>query len=309
MAQVLRFDGALASQLSSRAPGLVAGALVLVIAFRVALLVAQMAGPPAPPLKISAPPAPVVTRNVVDVPSILRANLFGQSARVEGASDAPVTTMALTLAGVTAATDPPDPKRGSAMIGTSPIDVRVYHVGASLPGGAQLHSVYKDRVLLDRSGSIEALLLPPRAGLPPPPPPPPPLTGAVPVGRVQQLMRENPGILNQVLIRTAVTRDGKLVGMRVNPGPNRPAFDKLGLKSGDLITAINGLQLNDTTKVEEVFNSLSSAAEANVSVERNGNRQELHLNLAEIANEAERLTQQAPAPGNPGPPLGPESTR
>ncbi|MEO8315041.1 MAG: hypothetical protein ABI645_09625, partial [Pseudomonadota bacterium] len=65
--------------------------------------------------------------------------------------------------------------------------------------------------------------------------------------------------------------------------------------------------LSDQTRAEEVFNSLSSAAEANVTVERNGNRQELHLNLAEIANEAEKMAQGA----NPGPgePPGPDSAR
>jgi C-terminal processing protease CtpA/Prc len=103
--------------------------------------------------------------------------------------------------------------------------------------------------------------------------------------------------------------------MRVYAGANRQAFNRLGLREGDLVTAINGTLLEDRTRAEEVFNSLSSAAEAHITVERNGTRQELHLNLADIANEAERLAQQqqagepAPAPTGPGEQPGAESAR
>lgn len=294
--------------MGARAPQLLVGALVILIGVRGAFLLADLAGSPLPPIDTSSAPqvpAAISTRNVVDVASIQRANLFGQSVAPAGESDAPVTTMSLVLGGVTAAKDP---KRGSAMIGTSLADIKFYRVGGSLPGGAQLHEVYRDRVLLDRGGTIEALLMPARLGLPPPPPPPvAAMASAAQVGRVQQIMRDNPNMLNQVLSRQAVFADGKLRGMRVYPGTNKQAFDKLGLKSGDLVMAINGLQLADQTKPEEVFNSLSNAAEANITVERNGTRQDLHLNLAEIANEAERMAQQGPA--TPGAPPGPEIAR
>jgi hypothetical protein len=65
-----------------------------------------------------------------------------------------------------------------------------------------------------------------------------------------------------------------------------------------------------------VFDSLAGAAEARVTVERNGAKQDLVLNLAEIAPEAERLAT-APPPEDPsmqpagasppGPPPGVES--
>ena len=95
------------------------------------------------------------------------------------------------------------------------------------------------------------------------------------------------------------------------------AFARLGLRNNDLVTAINGVELNDETRSREVFDSLAGAAEARVTVERGGARQDLVLNLAEIAPEAERLAT-APPPGEdpsmapvgaspPGPPPGVES--
>jgi general secretion pathway protein C len=314
VAQPLRFDGELANRLISRAPRLLVYVLVVLLAFQVAVLLAQLAGPPAPAAITIAPLAPAVTRNVVDVPSILRANLFGQSAPAAGSTDAPVTSLSLQLSGVIAVTDP---KRGFAIIGTlsgmAVTNARSYKVGDALPGGALLHAVYVDRVLLDRGGAIEALLMPVRLGATPATPPPGvAVNAAAQVQRVQQVMRTNPGIINQVLSRQPVMTNGKLSGMRVYPGSNSQAFNRLGLKAGDLVTAINGTLLEDRTRAEEVFNSLSGAAEAHITVMRNGTQQDLHLNLADIANEAERLAQQqagegAAAPAGPGsgPGLGP----
>jgi general secretion pathway protein C len=308
MAEALRFDSELASQLIARAPRWVMGLLVVLLGVRSALLVSQLSGPPAADLAVSpAPAAP--TRNVIDIPSILRANLFGQSAVAAGSTDAPVTSMTLMLAGVIADTDE---KRGFAMLGTSAADIKFYKVGDVVPGGAQLYSVFVDRVLLDRGGTIEALLIPPRTGAGLMTTPPPVATNAVnSVERVQQVIRDNPGILGQVIQRQAVFADGRLRGMRVYPGANAQAFNRLGLRPGDLVTSINGTQLDDQTRSNEVFNTLTGAAEARVTVIRNGNQQDLHLNLAEIANEAERLAQ-APAPSvstGAGQVPGPESAR
>jgi general secretion pathway protein C len=312
-AYALRFDGELANQLISRAPRWLFGLLVVLLFARLAILVAQLAGPPVPDIDIETPAAPPPVRNVVDVPSIQRANLFGQSPQLATPDNAPVTSMALHLGGVFPYADE---KRGFAIVGTSSADGKFYKVGDMLPGGAQLHAVLGDRVLLDRNGTIEALLMPVRVGSSPPPPPPPPLTassGAVPVQRMQQLMRDNPGILGQVIQRSMVVVDGKLQGIRVYPGANVQAFNRLGLRPGDLVTAINGTQLDDRTRSEEVFNTLSTAAEARVTVTRNATQMELNLNLAEIANEAETLAQQAtepaPAPVGPVQAPAPESTR
>lgn len=314
MTQALRLDGELASRLVALAPRVVLGLLIVLLGIRAAMLVAAIASPPVSEPGVGLPP-PAASRNVVDVPSILRANLFGQSAPGAGNGPAPVTSLPLLLAGVIADTDE---ARGFAMVGTGTQDIKFYKVGDVLPGGARLRGVLVDRVLLDRGGTVEALLLPPRTslalGVAPPPAPPAP---AASVERVQQLMRENPGILGQVIQRQAVFADGKLRGMRVYPGPNAAAFSRLGLRPGDLVVAINGSRLDDQTRSNEIFGTLANSAEAHITVARNGAEQDLLLNLAEVANEAEQLVQppagEVPPPGGDAPGTGPrpgaESTR
>lgn len=312
--QALRLDGELASRLIALAPRALTGLLIVLLGVRAAMLVAAVASPPVSDAGVGLPP-PAANANVVDVPSILRANLFGQSPPGAGNGPAPVTSLPLLLAGVIADTDE---ARGFAMLGTGGQDIKFYKVGDVVPGGARLHGVQVDRVLLDRGGTVEALLLPPRTSLALGAAAPPPAQApAASVERVQQLMRENPGILGQVIQRQAVFADGKLRGMRVYPGPNAAAFSRLGLKPGDLVVAINGSRLDDQTRSNEVFSTLANSAEAHITVTRNGSEQDLLLNLAEVANEAEQLAQpqagEVPPPGADAPPPGTrpggESTR
>ncbi len=295
VAQTLRFDGELGSQLLARLPHFAGYALVVLIGVRAAMLVDDLAGSPATEISVAAAPAAPV-RNVVDMPSILRANLFGQSPAAAG-GEAPVTSMQLTLTGVVAA---PDEKLGLAMIGSTPNSIELKKVGDPLPGGARLHAVHVDRVLLDRGGSIESLPLPELESVRFAAPPPLPSQGAsVAVQRVEQAIRSNPSIIGQVMHRTPVFTDGRLRGMRVTAGPNAEAFARLGLRNNDLITAVNGVELNDDARSRDIFDSLSGAAEARVTVERNGVSQEIVLNLAEIASEAEQIAQAPPEPDVP----------
>lgn len=298
VAQTLRLDGELANQFLARLPDAVAYLLVFLICVRAALFVAALAGPTTDGFPASTT-APAPLRNVVDVPSILRANLFGQSPPAAGGA-APTTSLQLVLAGVVAS---PDEKLGLAMIGSTANSIELKMVGDPLPGGARLHAVHVDRVLLDRGGSIESLPLPELVGRLTSAPPPPVAGTAMSIGRVEQAIRSNPNVIGQVMRRTPVFSDGRLRGMIVEPGSNAAAFARLGLRNRDLVTAINGVALNDEARSRDVFDSLATAAEARVTVERNGSTQELVLNLAEILNEAEQI---ATAPADPGaPPMGP----
>ncbi len=65
---------------------------------------------------------------------------------------------------------------------------------------------------------------------------------AAAVDNIRRMVQQDPGILDQVM-RTVPSYDnaaGKLRGFRAYPGRNRQIFNKLGLKPGDLVTAING---------------------------------------------------------------------
>lgn len=236
--------------------------------------------------------APVINRSAAPPlrpESIVNAHLFGE-AQGATASDAPQTSASLVLAGVLAV---PDPQKGMAIIGPTAGAAKLYPVGGSVPGGVQLHAVYPDRVLLDRNGVLESLLLPKK------------LTAAAPASRplmqspaqrLQALAQRGGGALLGGLINATQVRDGaKITGYRIFPGgsTNVRAFTQLGLHPGDLVTAVNGTPLDDPNRAEEILQTLSSAGNANVTVLRNGQSVDLNLNLESIANDAENAAAQA----------------
>jgi S1-C subfamily serine protease len=70
---------------------------------------------------------------------------------------------------------------------------------------------------------------------------------------------------------------------------------RLGLRPGDLVTAINGTPLDDPARGAEIFKTIGSSSEARITVMRNGRSQELTLNMAQVATEADQLIN---APGS-----------
>src|SRR5580698_8255339 len=104
----------------------------------------------------SAPVRPVAASPAIQLATIVNAHLFG-SAAGSGADNAPNTTMPLILAGVIA---DKYPKKGQAIIGANAASGKLYAVGAMIPGGARLHAIYADRVLIERNGALETLPLP-----------------------------------------------------------------------------------------------------------------------------------------------------
>ncbi len=277
------------SRVIARAPQIVTFILALALAAQLALIVVGMSGrsrQTAPP-PVAAAPAPPL-----DIGALVNAHLFG-NAVVQNtggdAANAPPSSMPLVLAGVLATEDP---KLGMAIIGENAASAKVVSVGKQVPGGAQLHSVYNDRAVIDRNGTLESVFLPRRstsaAGAPPPPMP---LAGGndQAVERMRRLVNEDPGMLGQVVRPQPVFAGGKMRGFRVYPGANRQAFARLGLRAGDLVTAINGTPLDDRDRAQEIFGTLNSSTDARVMVTRNGRQQELVLNIAQVAAEAEQL--------------------
>ncbi len=236
-------------------------------------------------------------RRTLDVQSLVNAHLFGIAAAPKSAADAanaPDTTMNLVLAG-TIATE--DPKRGLAIIGESAATAKVYSVGDPVNGGATLHAVYTDHVLLERGGAIETLALPRQrlaggpgraANLPLP-------AGNVAPGQqnlaenVRRLIARDPSVVSEVMRPQQVFNNGQLRGFRVYPGRNRQQFAKLGLQPGDLVTSVNGTALDDPARGNEIFRTIGSSDSVHVTIERNGRSQDLTLNMSQVASQAQEL--------------------
>lgn len=277
--------------LITHAPKAVAGVLLALIAIELGLtLTAQ----PGQAVSTGAVPVPVPTRapnRTLELATVLNAHLFGQAsaAPIDGA-DAPQTTIPLVLAGVLAM---PNPREGMAILGENATSARLYKIGDAVPGNAALHSVYADRVLLERNGAVEALFLPKTLSSSNPVAPP---RSATPVQRLQNLAQNNQ-LLGGVMRVQPVLNQNKLTGYRIFPGAPGTAsiFSELGLQSGDLITAINGTALDDPNRGAELLQTLSTAGSATVTVSRNGQLTEVNLNLETVAARAEAATAAAEA--------------
>jgi general secretion pathway protein C len=235
-------------------------------------------------------------RHAVDITAIVSAHLVGV-APVERQEQGPigVTNLPLVLTGVIASNDP---RYGLAILGPSAQSTKVYPVGDNVPGGAKLHEVYPDHVVIDRGGVLETLALPRNTA----PGAPAPTTAALntesPIAdRMRKLINDQPALLADVMRPQPVFANGKQTGYRVYPGRNRQAFLRLGLRPGDLVTAINGTPLDDPEHGQQIFQTLGSSSEAHVTVQRNGQQQDVVLNLAQVTQEAEALAQPGAVPG------------
>jgi general secretion pathway protein C len=299
------------TRIQGNGPRLVSLALAALIAVELARIAISVlsGGPvksPQPVLRSTRQAAP---RAGLDIQSVVSAHLFGVATvdpATQDPANAPQSTANLVLAGTIATQDP---KRGVAIISDGGPS-KVYAVGDTV-GGASLHSVYLDHVILDRSGVLETLLLPRLLGAGMHGPPVVRRASASPstvtaVENIRRMVQQDPGLLDQVM-RTVPSYDGaagKLRGFRAYPGRNRQIFGKLGLKPGDLVTAINGTALDDPQHSQDVFNTIQTSDHVSVTVERGGVKQEITLNIAQVATQATKDLEgdSTPAPGAPGAP-------
>jgi general secretion pathway protein C len=74
---------------------------------------------------------------------------------------------------------------------------------------------------------------------------------------------------------------GQLKGYRVYPGKDRSAFTAAGLRPGDLVTSVNGVQLDDPAKALQMLGDLGQAGQVNLVVERGGQSQNISINLTQ----------------------------
>jgi len=189
----------------------------------------------------------------------------------------------LAVAGVVVGTTP---ERSSAIL-TSGGRTRVITVGESAFGG-RLVSVSGDRVALDFGGERVQLRLPspaaasapPRPGglatgrpaLPSGAPPEDPETPAREMSRVEvqrRLGEEIPRILAETAV-APVMEEGRVVGVQVTRLPEGSLLTDAGLRTGDVLTQINGTEIDGMATLIGLWPRLQSASELRATVLRNG---------------------------------------
>lgn len=203
------------------------------------------------------------------------------------------TSLNLKLVGIIHASNP---KEGYAVILHSS-KTELFKVGQAIPVGNDitLAKVLLDRVIINNRGNYESLMLfeaeseiaikkhvkkGAEAGKK--------VIDKRGDKKVSQLMRDYRSQLlsdpmsmaNVIRISLATDANGDVLGYRVRPGKHRKQFAELGLKSGDIITAINGTSLADQQNAMQLYGSLGSLTEANFDILRGGNRMAILVDLS-----------------------------
>lgn len=281
----------LVAKASQHLPFWVSITLVVLIAYYLARMIWLLfpAGdeilwaPPVAPLGSEGATAAGTT--ATDYTSIAAAHLFGTAATTEQpvvveTENAPDTRLNLKLRATVAATDE---QVAHAIIADGSGNEKVYFVKSSIPGGATLYRVHPDRVILNRGGVLETLRLPREfAGRATSTSTGSAQRAAGNDSNIQQLLSDNVANFAEIIRPQPFMPNGQLKGYRVFPGRNRQQFIALGLRPGDLITSVNGMELNDPAQGMEIFRSLGDSSQVSVTVERAGNQQELTLDIAQL---------------------------
>ena len=270
-----------------RLPGLLSLSMAILLGIALADLVWALI--PAPKSAAWRPaPAPATTQSAsarpngaIDVASIQSANLFGQyTAAPESGGNAPPTSLQLKLLGILASSD--NERYSRALIEVAAGDERPFGLGEQVIQGTTLQAILPDRVVLSRGGKLETLRLEKdqASGIqdyaPPPPPTP---SGPLALPQIRDQILQDPNKAGDYVRVQPANKDGHMHGYRIYPGKDRTIFAQAGLKPGDLVTEINGVQLDDASKALRVLSDLKDVSQLNLVVERGGQSQTINVRM------------------------------
>ncbi|MCR3960569.1 GspC family type II secretion system variant ExeC [Aeromonas veronii] len=214
----------------------------------------------------------------LELGEVSRLALFGKAipkaqAKAAVAANAPRTQLNAQLNGVLSSSDP---AKSIAIIAMSGIQ-NSYGVGDMIDGTqARIRQVYPDRVIIERDGRDETLMLDGEEyGKPLP------QTNAAPLGSLRSELMADPGKITDYLNISPVQVDGRMTGYRLNPGSNPEFFNQSGLQANDLAISINGLDLRDNMQAMQAMQQMAGATEMTVTVERQGEQFDIYVRLSE----------------------------
>ena len=284
---VIRIDGAErggAAALNSRGP--VMRIVEFGLALLLALLIARMAFVVFAPIELPeieiAQSLDVAPETVVRSP-FPAADVEAPAAEVVASPDEVAeTTLNMTLMGVWP--DGDIAGEGTAIIKKPDNSQGAYSNGDEIVNGVSLDAVYHDRVILLRNGLREALPfenLPERT------------TSAQSRRTVTAGLRTNAarrnvnagGVTDIFRVTPRAGADGKII-FHLTAGPNRTAFNRLGLKNGDELVSINGAAPPTTpSEIQNFVRSLQNEQTANVMIKRGNEVVTVPVDLAQFRNQ------------------------
>lgn len=221
-----------------------------------------------------------------DAQQIVNAHLFGRAPAEhspEGDPDgAPESRLALALSGIISGQDP---EKGYAILGEHGKPAHLYAIGAVVAGtSSRLYRVYFDRVVLESQGNLETLRLPRNTlvGLGIVPIRPNASGNGVTVAEATAAPQvsdpNHPTPAEGFFSYMGAERnnvDGKLAGLIVHPAKNIQR--KYGLHDGDMLTAINGVEISNPDVLADLLRTAGESL--SLTLTRNGVQQTTTVQL------------------------------
>ncbi len=271
-------------------PGVLNGGMLLLLTASLAQWTWLLIKPPLAPLVLAPPPAPMPA-NAFSLQPLLTAHLFGQiSEELTGRrlDNLPISSLNLVLAGVIASNS-----GGYALISANGQPQEPFALGQTVTGGAVLQAVYSDRVVIQRNGALESLLLEGADNSQPPQDMAIPAangTASTATDIVQETGSNHYMVARDQLtaqIRTpeflkqaalAPSSGGGFLVRQIQPNS---LYQKLGLRSGDVIKSVNGQPINTAEDAMKFYQQLSSINSVQLEIARGGKSEALYYQFGQ----------------------------
>ena len=157
---------------------------------------------------------------------------------------APPTTLSLRLYGIRYSDSG---ELDAAILGFDPNNQRLYKTNEVIADDIFLEFIEPERVIISRGGIRESVTFDKNAVFPPE------VTKSF-VNSDRKIKADgiNSSSLSQLVSFQPYFSNGTLKGYQVKPGKQEELFESTGLKSGDVIVAVNGLDVNDPSVLKEL---------------------------------------------------------
>lgn len=93
------------------------------------------------------------------------------------------------------------------------------------------------------------------------------------------MLETNPRALADLMRPVPVSENNRFVGFRLYPGNRPELFQQLGLRPGDLVTRVNGVELDSATRAAEVLQQLRDSQQVSVQLRRGNQLLDLAFSL------------------------------
>lgn len=95
----------------------------------------------------------------------------------------------------------------------------------------------------------------------------------------QSVINDLGPLLTQARVIPNLTGDGKINGYRIIAIKEGSLYEKIGLKDGDIIYSINGINVDNPERALQLFQQLRSETEFQIEIERSGEHRTLSYSL------------------------------